>query len=55
MIKDGSYINPLKLVSPPATPVPSAERTAFAAVREEAVSLLDRATTGGPTLASNAP
>jgi murein DD-endopeptidase MepM/ murein hydrolase activator NlpD len=43
MIKSGVYLNPLKIQSPPAEPVPAAERAAFEAVREEALSLLDQA------------
>lgn len=41
MLKDGAYINPLKLQSPPAEPVPAAERTAFFAVRDHALAGLD--------------
>jgi hypothetical protein len=43
MIKNGVYLNPLKIQSPPAEPVPHAERAAFQAARERELALLDRA------------
>ena len=47
MIKSGVYLNPLKIQSPPAEPVPAAERAAFAAMRDQQMALLD----GAPSLA----
>jgi murein DD-endopeptidase MepM/ murein hydrolase activator NlpD len=41
MLKDGAFVNPLTLKSPPAEPVPAAERTAFFAVRDQALAGLD--------------
>jgi murein DD-endopeptidase MepM/ murein hydrolase activator NlpD len=43
MLKDGAFINPLKLKSPPAEPVPAAERAAFHAVRDRALAGLEAA------------
>ena len=43
MIKTGVFVNPLKIQSPPAEPVPDAERAAFEATREQELALLDRA------------
>jgi murein DD-endopeptidase MepM/ murein hydrolase activator NlpD len=43
MIKSGVYLNPLKIQSPQAEPVPAAERAAFEATRDEQMALLDRA------------
>ena len=43
MIKTGVFVNPLKIQSPPAEPVPGAERAAFEATREQELALLDRA------------
>jgi murein DD-endopeptidase MepM/ murein hydrolase activator NlpD len=43
MIKNGVFLNPLKIQSPPAEPVPHVERAAFEAAREQELALLDRA------------
>jgi len=43
MTRNGAFINPLKLQSPPAEPVPAAERAAFDAVRDTALAALDAA------------
>lgn len=40
MILNGSFINPLRLKSPPANPVAAAERAAFDAARDERLALL---------------
>jgi murein DD-endopeptidase MepM/ murein hydrolase activator NlpD len=40
MAKDGVYVNPLKVVSPRATPVEPEERVAFAALRDRYLTLL---------------
>jgi murein DD-endopeptidase MepM/ murein hydrolase activator NlpD len=41
MTRNGSFVNPLKVQSPPAEPIPDEERAAFEHVRERAVALLD--------------
>jgi murein DD-endopeptidase MepM/ murein hydrolase activator NlpD len=41
MIKDGVFVNPLKIQSPRAEPVPRRERAAFEATRDRALALLD--------------
>lgn len=43
MIKSGVFLNPLKIQSPPAEPVPHAERAAFEATRDQELARLDRA------------
>jgi murein DD-endopeptidase MepM/ murein hydrolase activator NlpD len=43
MIKGGVFMNPLKIQSPRAEPVPRAERAAFEATRDRVLALLDRA------------
>jgi len=40
MVKDRVYVNPLKIVSPRATPVEPDERVAFAAIRDRHLALL---------------
>jgi murein DD-endopeptidase MepM/ murein hydrolase activator NlpD len=54
MLKDGAFINPLKLQSPPAEPVRAAEREAFFAVRDQALAGLEPAP-GAPVVAQAAP
>jgi murein DD-endopeptidase MepM/ murein hydrolase activator NlpD len=41
MKRDGRFINPLTLQSPPAEPIPAAEMAAFVAVRDRSLALLD--------------
>ena len=48
MIKDGVFVNPLKIQSPRAEPVPRRERAAFEATRDRALALLDDA--GAPAV-----
>jgi len=43
MIKGGVFLNPLKIQSPRAEPVPRAERAAFEATRDRVLALLERA------------
>jgi len=43
MIKNGVFLNPLKIESPPAEPVPQAERAAFEATRAQELALLHEA------------
>jgi murein DD-endopeptidase MepM/ murein hydrolase activator NlpD len=43
MIKNGVFVNPLKIQSPRAEPVPGAEREAFEATRDRVLALLDGA------------
>ncbi len=47
MIRNGSFVDPLRVQSPPAEPIPAAERKAFDAVRAERIALLDRASASG--------
>jgi murein DD-endopeptidase MepM/ murein hydrolase activator NlpD len=44
MKRDGRFINPLTLQSPPAEPIPASERAAFAAARDQRMALLDAPT-----------
>jgi murein DD-endopeptidase MepM/ murein hydrolase activator NlpD len=51
MLRNGVFINPLKLQSPPAEPVPARERPAFELARDERLALLGAAAGGaGATL-----
>jgi murein DD-endopeptidase MepM/ murein hydrolase activator NlpD len=43
MIRNGAFVDPLRVQSPPAEPIPPAERKDFHAVRAERLALLDRA------------
>jgi murein DD-endopeptidase MepM/ murein hydrolase activator NlpD len=43
MIKGGVFLNPLKIQSPRAEPVPRGERAAFEATRDRVLALLERA------------
>jgi murein DD-endopeptidase MepM/ murein hydrolase activator NlpD len=43
MIKGGVFLNPLKIQSPRAEPVPRAERAAFEATRDRVLALIERA------------
>jgi hypothetical protein len=54
MIKNGVFLNPLKIQSPPAEPVPHAERAAFEATRDQQMALLDSAASPAVRLASAA-
>lgn len=50
MVRDGAFVNPLRVQLPPAEPIPDAERAAFEAVREQALALLPPA--AAPTQAA---
>jgi len=52
MIKSGVFLNPLKIQSPPAEPVPRAERAAFEATRDRELALLERVSAAGVRTAS---
>jgi murein DD-endopeptidase MepM/ murein hydrolase activator NlpD len=54
MIKNGVFVNPLKIQSPRAEPVPRGERAAFEATRDRALALLDGAAAPVPRIASAA-
>jgi murein DD-endopeptidase MepM/ murein hydrolase activator NlpD len=54
MIKSGVFLNPLKIQSPPAEPVPASERAAFEATRDQQMALLDSAASPAVRLASAA-
>jgi murein DD-endopeptidase MepM/ murein hydrolase activator NlpD len=43
MVRNGAFVDPLRIQSPPAEPIPDGERPAFALVRAERMALLDRA------------
>jgi murein DD-endopeptidase MepM/ murein hydrolase activator NlpD len=43
MTRDGRFVDPLRLESPPAEPIPDAERSEFEAVVREGIALLARA------------
>ncbi len=47
MLRDGAFVNPLRVQLPPAEPVPAAEREAFEAVARHALALLPAA--GAPS------
>jgi murein DD-endopeptidase MepM/ murein hydrolase activator NlpD len=48
MIKSGVFVNPLKVQSPRAEPVPRAERAAFESTRDRVLALLEQAGPGAP-------
>jgi murein DD-endopeptidase MepM/ murein hydrolase activator NlpD len=43
MMRNGSFVDPLRIQSPPAEPIPDAERPAFESARLERMALLERA------------
>jgi murein DD-endopeptidase MepM/ murein hydrolase activator NlpD len=47
MLKNGAYVDPLKVVSPPAAPVPAAERARFESRAAQAMARLDPAPASG--------
>jgi murein DD-endopeptidase MepM/ murein hydrolase activator NlpD len=47
MMRNGAFVNPLRIQVPPADPIPAAERDAFEGVRDVAIALLERATREG--------
>ncbi len=53
MTRNGVFVDPLRIVSPPAEPVPADEREAFAATSATHLALLGSA--AGPTLVSARP
>jgi murein DD-endopeptidase MepM/ murein hydrolase activator NlpD len=54
MIKDGVFVNPLKIQSPRAEPVPRGERAAFEATRDRVLALLDGPADPATRIASSA-
>jgi murein DD-endopeptidase MepM/ murein hydrolase activator NlpD len=42
MMRNGAFVDPLRVQSPPAEPIPDGERQAFEVVRAERMALLDR-------------
>ena len=52
MIKGGVFLNPLKIQSPRAEPVPRAERAAFEATRDRVLALLERVPAADVRMAS---
>jgi murein DD-endopeptidase MepM/ murein hydrolase activator NlpD len=54
MIKSGVFVNPLKIQSPRAEPVPRSERAAFEATRDRALALLDASPSAAPARTASA-
>jgi len=50
MMRGGSFVDPLRIQSPPAEPIPDAEQPAWESARDERITLLERP--GAPRLAS---
>ena len=42
MMRNGGFVDPLRIQSPPAEPIPDGERQEFDVVRAERMALLDR-------------
>jgi hypothetical protein len=40
MVRNGAFVDPLRVVSPPADPIPAEERVAFEQARSERLTLL---------------
>jgi murein DD-endopeptidase MepM/ murein hydrolase activator NlpD len=53
MTRNGAFVDPLRIFSPPAEPIPTDERAAFAAISALHLALLENA--AGPTLAATHP
>lgn len=43
MTRNGAFVNPMRMVAPPAAPIPAAERPAFQSTRDRAIALLEGA------------
>jgi hypothetical protein len=41
-MRNGSFVDPLRIQSPPAEPIPDGERQEFEVIRAERMALLDR-------------
>jgi len=41
MTRSGAFVNPMRMVAPPAAPIPTAERPAFEAARDRAMAFLE--------------
>jgi murein DD-endopeptidase MepM/ murein hydrolase activator NlpD len=53
MTRNGAFVDPLRIFSPPAEPIPTDERAAFAAISARQLALLE--SSAGPTLAATHP
>jgi murein DD-endopeptidase MepM/ murein hydrolase activator NlpD len=53
MTRNGVFVDPLRIFSPPAEPIPTDERVAFAATSDRHMALLESA--AGPALAAARP
>jgi murein DD-endopeptidase MepM/ murein hydrolase activator NlpD len=54
MARNGTFVDPLRVVSPPAAPLPDGERVAFLESTRHSMALLVGGAPGGPALASAA-
>lgn len=50
MVRNGAFVNPLRVQLPPAEPIPDDERAAFEAVRQQALALLPAPAAGEPAV-----
>jgi murein DD-endopeptidase MepM/ murein hydrolase activator NlpD len=55
MTRNGAFVNPMRMVAPPASPIPAGERPAFAVARDEAIALLDAPPHESPQTALGIP
>jgi len=54
MLRNGAYVDPLKVISPPAEPVRTAERPQFDQVASRALAWIENARAPGPTRTADA-
>jgi murein DD-endopeptidase MepM/ murein hydrolase activator NlpD len=54
MIRNGAFVNPLRVQTPPAEPIPADEREAFASARQERLALLPAAKPAAAQVARSA-
>jgi len=47
MTRNGAFVNPMRMVAPPAAPIPAAERPAFQLARDRAMAVLEGAAPAG--------
>ena len=55
MVRNGAFVDPLRVKSPPAEPIPAEERAAFEQVRSERLTLLSANPAPAPRTASTTP
>ena len=51
MARNGAFVNPMRMVAPPASPIPAGERAAFATARDQALAQLEDSPRGSAQLA----